>query len=567
MPHSSSSSSATALASIIGRSSSLLLLKPQRLQDTGKFHPGMILSNTNNIIKSLPTTPASTSKKKSQCLVLFSGIDGGNILACDVSHEKYQIQDQDVLETILDSNKDTTGPPQIAHVSHTSRRKKSVLFRPPPTEFERKIITKGWTTGVAAFDAMCPLGKGQSMVFIDEKQQLSNNNPSLLQDIVSNLVSGTDILGSPLMSIYSLTSVQKTPAFNLLFDKELFLPGTANSAYREDPDVLHFLYSYAACALGEQDRDMGKDAFVAIHDLSSFQRIWDRVLTLVSANNIAQDRLFQPRRHRGELRMFYSNLVQRAANMSTSQGGGSLTLCVGFPGQSSTTMTTMNKNKTLTDYKISLDDLRHEVNQGLRPNSDIDRLTKLLHDRKVELTADLLQKLNIKLPIITTTNNNNNNSTSIITTPQQMHIEELMSLCDGHCTTSDHDGGFRFDPRRSLTRIGAGRLQNNDVRDTRSPMLRSVARGLRLEVADLLASVSHDNRVLGQLEQWRKILNDSSRNPKRHATLIWGVREGWKTLSGHVIDDIVQEVDLNKEADEQSQLVPMKLMTTSKKNT
>jgi len=369
------------------------------------------------------------------------------------------------------------------------------VARQPPRDTERQVIMRGWRTRVASVDAMVPLGLGQSMLFFDESGSLFDAVASAVRAIVPE------------------------PA-----------PGIA------DADVANVLGVYAACERAERARDAGEHAALvrllffcgggdgdggsgaltrqAIRDLGSFVRLWTR------ATGASE---------RGEMRMFYSSLVQRAALLADAKGGGSLTLLGRFPRPSS-------KPRALAPDADLLPLVEAEVKEGRRSASDFERLVRVT-SRGARATRSVLDKLGIPPPMPASERF------------ECAHSEELMSIFDGHIVATPH-GCFPLDPRASLTRIGAG-SNPNDVRDTRSKLLRTAAGPLRLDVCDAMASVGHDARAAGFVDAVAKaVAPGAASSEKAQAALVWAARNSVRWESASLDLARAEALDADKAASE-----------------
>ena len=206
------------------------------------------------------------------------------------------------------------------------------------------------------------------------------------------------------------------------------------------------------------------------------------------------------------MRHFYSGLIQRAALLSADRGGGSLTLLARLPRPSS-------KPRALDANEDLLKLLESEVKEGRRSADDFARLVRVA-GRGIRVTREVLDKLSIPPPMPA--------GERIACA----HSEELMSIFDGHVVAAS-SGPLPLDPRASLTRIGAG-SNPNDVRDTRSKLLRTAAGPLRLDWCDAMASLEHDPRAAGLVEAVNKVLKHPPlcRTEKGQAALVWAARNG-----------------------------------------
>src|SRR5205814_482033 len=85
-----------------------------------------------------------------------------------------------------------------------------------------------------------------------------------------------------------------------------------------DPAPMQYLAPYAGCAMGEYFRDNGQHALIIYDDLSK-QAVAYRQLSLLLRRPPGREA------YPGDVFYLHSRLLERAAKMSNTQGGGSLT--------------------------------------------------------------------------------------------------------------------------------------------------------------------------------------------------------------------------------------------------
>ncbi|KAH9251119.1 hypothetical protein BASA81_011018 [Batrachochytrium salamandrivorans] len=329
------------------------------------------------------------------------------------------------------------------------------VFDSPPRDMERTPITQTLHVGIAAMDLMLPIGQGQSFLFLEK----SGNQSNLFDTIVGNLPS---------------TSKTFSPKS---------LPTGTNAA--------KFLETVTACAEAELFRDgnAATPAVLVVKDFSSHLNLWQEAVEMMG----------NPVLERSELRHFYSNFVQRAANVKLNEN--SLTLLLRMPPSG------LDEEMNQTVY--SLEDILQEAKDGLRPVDDFERLVRLrMKSPKLEFTGERLRLLRISPP--------SQRRSAVI----QQNQEELMSIADGHINTSPD---FMFDPRTSLTRIGTGTWHDTDLRKT---LTKSIAGGLRLEISDLYGMKQPEAKI--RLEAMKRALKHPSpaSDIKFQCALVYAVKRG-----------------------------------------
>ena len=90
------------------------------------------------------------------------------------------------------------------------------------------------------------------------------------------------------------------------------------SATASDAAPLQYLAPYSGCAMGEFFRDSGKHALIIFDDLSK-QAVAYRQMSLLLRRPPGREA------YPGDVFYLHSRLLERAAKMSDTQGGGSLT--------------------------------------------------------------------------------------------------------------------------------------------------------------------------------------------------------------------------------------------------
>ncbi len=397
-----------------------------------------------------------------------------------------------------DFNKSLISP--LVHENNTTLK---AVFRDQPRDMDRVIIKNGWHTGIAAIDLLAPVGVGQGMMILGD-------NKSRKEELVMNMLQGISHQvhgrGSNNTSVvYSLTSQTNSQIIKRKLG-ELALPAVfveASNKSQSDMDPLHVLNSYTACSVAEEYRDSGRHSLLILDSLDAHMRVWRR------AQKISEE--LYKRRHsdppkwmfgagadRAELRQFHSSIMQRAANLNSDKGSGSLTILslfstVGGSGGP-------KAGEGLVPY--SLADFEADVVKKKRPQSDIARVKNLM-DRKIPLTVDVLIKIGIKPPatrIALDPAKTNKQTHEFLMDKEsekdimKQHYEELMSISDGQVVI---DTTGKIDPKASFTRIGVG-TNVNKLRDTRYPILQALAPGLRLEMINLFdaTNVATDAKML-----------------------------------------------------------------------
>lgn len=496
----------------------LILIRPAGLEDTGRLQPGAVFRS------SAAGSVVVMFKMKDAMFGARLGKDG-------------EVKIGEVLEQ--QNEERLTVDVSSGEMLPLKEGKK--VFDDPPRDMARRPITQSWFLGLPVLDLMTPLGVGQSMLFFEAFSS-------------SNLFS---------------TILSKLPR------QHFFTPEQELNSSSVDVDLGYMLASHLALSKAELRRDEGAGipTLVAVKDMNPFRRVWERASRLlieekkrlgVNAENEDRPLTFLQRIDRSDLRHYYSSFIQRAARLKDSNG--SLTLLLRSASSVDMPSNATNEQEEVFDIK----EFEREVKAGVRALEDFERLVRLQIKlgSKMKLTTATLNKLQIPLPASAF-----KNKIDVVeeATQSRLHGEELMSIVDGHVVSTATFKDFIMDPRASLTRIGAGSGQN-EVRDTRPELVRSVAGGLRIEIADLYDSVhANPERAKQKLESWKRSLNvamDQTKNAddgwKMEAALVWATRKGMFNDAKSKPQFHMEEVTkLQLNADEESQAEQLKRCVTS----
>lgn len=184
--------------------------------------------------------------------------------------------------------------------------------RPAPSIIDRDLVTRPLHTGILAIDAMIPLGRGQRELIIGDR---SMGKTAIAVDVIINqrssdvvcIYAGIGQKGSTVSGV--IDSVRRYGAP----ERCVFVVAPADS-----PPGVQWLTPYAACTMAEFFRDRGQDALLVIDDLTKHAAI-HRQLALLLRHPPGREA------YPGDIFYVHSRLLERAAQLSGEQGGGSLT--------------------------------------------------------------------------------------------------------------------------------------------------------------------------------------------------------------------------------------------------
>ncbi|MEC9301389.1 MAG: F0F1 ATP synthase subunit alpha, partial [Acidobacteriota bacterium] len=181
-----------------------------------------------------------------------------------------------------------------------------------PGVVDRQPVREPLQTGLKAIDAMIPIGRGQRELIIGDRQ--TGKTAVAVDTIINQKDTGVICIYNAIGQKQStIAQVVKT-----LEDAGAMTYTIVVAAAASDPAPLLFVSPYAACSIGEHFRDSGRHALCIYDDLSKHAQAYREISLLLRR---PPGREAYP----GDVFYLHSRLLERAAKMSDTQGGGSLT--------------------------------------------------------------------------------------------------------------------------------------------------------------------------------------------------------------------------------------------------
>lgn len=237
-----------------------------------------------------------------------------NVREGDLVKSTGRILEVPVGEELLGRVVDTLGNP-IDGKGPIKAKSTSPVEREAPPIIDRERVNYPLQTGIKSIDAMIPIGRGQRELIIGDRQI---GKTAIVIDTILNQINEKE---KPVYCIYVAIG-QKNAKVAKIVD-ELTKRGamaytTIVVASASDPASLLYLAPFAGCTMGEYFRDKGKDALVIYDDLSKHSWAYREVSLLLRR---------PPGREAfpGDVFYLHSRLLERAAKLNSSKGGGSLT--------------------------------------------------------------------------------------------------------------------------------------------------------------------------------------------------------------------------------------------------
>ncbi|MXP14591.1 F0F1 ATP synthase subunit alpha [Altererythrobacter confluentis] len=230
-----------------------------------------------------------------------------------------------------------------------------------PGIIPRQSVNEPVQTGLKAIDALVPVGRGQRELIIGDRQ--TGKSAVAIDTFINqkNNNSGDDE-SKKLYCIYvavgqkrsTVAQIVKALEENGAMEYSIVVAATAS-----EPAPLQFLAPYTGCAMGEFFRDNGMHAVIVYDDLSK-QAVAYRQMSLLLRRPPGREA------YPGDVFYLHSRLLERAAKMNDTHGGGSLTALPIIETQAGDVSAYIPTNViSITDGQIFLE--TELFYQGVRP--------------------------------------------------------------------------------------------------------------------------------------------------------------------------------------------------------
>ncbi|ESO06585.1 hypothetical protein HELRODRAFT_184942 [Helobdella robusta] len=189
-----------------------------------------------------------------------------------------------------------------------------------PGIIPRISVREPMQTGIKAVDSLVPIGRGQRELIIGDRQ---TGKTAIAMDTIINQKRFNDGQNekSKLYCIYVAIGQKRSTVAQIvkrLTDADAMKYTIVVSATASDAAPLQYLAPYSGCAMGEYFRDNGKHALIIYDDLSK-QAVAYRQMSLLLRRPPGREA------YPGDVFYLHSRLLERAAKMNDTFGGGSLT--------------------------------------------------------------------------------------------------------------------------------------------------------------------------------------------------------------------------------------------------
>lgn len=266
----------------------------------------------------------------------------------------FAIADIAVGENLLGRVVDSLGNPIDGLLDIRSEERKFIDVKAPGI-ITRSSVNRPLQTGIKYIDSMIPIGRGQRELVIGDRQ---TGKTAIVVDTI--LMQTLQL--EKLYCIYVAVGQKRSTVAQIvkLLNKYNALEfSIVVSATAAEPAALQYLAPYAGCTIGEWFRDNGMDSLIIYDDLSR-QAVAYRQLALLLRRSPGREA------YPGDVFYLHSRLLERAAKLHKTFGGGSLTALPIIETQAGDVSAYIPTNViSITDGQIFLEsELFHK---GIRP--------------------------------------------------------------------------------------------------------------------------------------------------------------------------------------------------------
>jgi F-type H+-transporting ATPase subunit alpha len=222
-----------------------------------------------------------------------------------------------------------------------------------PGIITRKSVCEPVQTGITAIDAMIPIGRGQRELIIGDRQtgKTSIAVDTIINQKTENVVCVYVAIGQKASSVAEIVTT--------LTEKDALKYTVVVAANANDPATLQYIAPYTGAAIAEYFMYKGQATLIIYDDLSKQAQAY-REMSLLLRRPPGREA------YPGDVFYLHSRLLERAAKLNDSLGGGSMTALPIIETQAGDVSAYIPTNViSITDGQIFLSgDL---FNSGIRP--------------------------------------------------------------------------------------------------------------------------------------------------------------------------------------------------------
>ena len=291
-------------------------------------------------------------------VVIFG--DDRKIREGDTVKRTNAIVDVPVGKELLGRVVDGLGNPIDGKGAISSKERKRVEVKAPGI-IPRQSVSEPMQTGLKSIDSLIPIGRGQRELIIGDRQ---TGKTAVAIDAIINQkkINESSDEKKKLYCVYVAIGQKRSTVAQItktLEEAGALKYTTIVAATASDSAPLQFLAPYTGCTIGEYFRDNGMHALIVYDDLSK-QAVAYRQMSLLLRRPPGREA------YPGDVFYLHSRLLERAAKLNDSKGGGSLTALPIIETQAGDVSAYIPTNViSITDGQIFLE--TELFNQGIRP--------------------------------------------------------------------------------------------------------------------------------------------------------------------------------------------------------
>jgi len=238
----------------------------------------------------------------------------------DIVKRTGAIVDVPVGDELLGRVVDALGNPIDGKGALSANCKRARVEIKAPGIIPRQSVREPMQTGIKAVDSLVPIGRGQRELIIGDRQ---TGKTAVAIDTIINQKRFHDSNNekAKLYCIYVAIGQKRSTVAQLvqrLHDKNALQYSIIVSATASDAAPLQYLAPYTGTSMGEHFRDNGRHALIIFDDLSK-QAVAYRQMSLLLRRPPGREA------YPGDVFYLHSRLLERAAKMNDTHGGGTLT--------------------------------------------------------------------------------------------------------------------------------------------------------------------------------------------------------------------------------------------------
>lgn len=229
--------------------------------------------------------------------------------------------------------------------------------RPAPDVMSRESVNDPLFTGIKVLDSIIPIGKGQRELIIGDRQ--TGKTSIAVNTILNQKETGVKCvyvaIGQKASTVAQVTETLRRYG---ALDYTVIVNSPA-----DDSAALQYLAPYAGAAMAEYWMDQGEDTLIIYDDLSKHAVAY-RTISLLLGRPSGREA------YPGDVFYLHSRLLERAANLNSEHGGGSMTALPIIETQLGDISAYIPTNViSITDGQIFLN--TEMFNAGRRPAVDV----------------------------------------------------------------------------------------------------------------------------------------------------------------------------------------------------